>query len=81
MMKQVSHLQLDFDEFIEIVMMWHCSGDVPTDHTSTAEFIENHQFANFLISVRYWARCFGAEVPSTTEVVKTLHKLYACADR
>lgn len=75
-MKTTGYAAIDLQEFLEIVLMWHCSGDIPMDRKSTAEFIETDTFSEFLMSVKHWARRFGVKVPTTAEIVKTLYALY-----
>lgn len=76
MMKATTRSQIDLKEFLEIVIMWHCSGDIPMDRTSTVQFIEQPEFGEFLLSVQHWAQRFGVKRPTRTEIVKTLHQLY-----
>lgn len=76
MMKATTRSKIELTEFLEIVLMWHCSGDIPMDRTSTVAFIEDEHFAEFLMGVSHWARRFGVNEPSRTEIVKTLHQLY-----
>lgn len=75
-MKATTRSQIDLQEFLEIVLMWHCSGDIPMNRATTSEFIEDGHFGEFLMSVQHWARRFGVKSPSRTDVVKTLHQLY-----
>lgn len=76
MMKATVHATVDLKEFLEIVLMWHCAGNIPMNRQSTCEFIEDPFFAEFLQSVRYWAARFGVQEPSRSEVVRVLHELY-----
>ncbi len=76
MMKATSRTKIDLKEFLEIVLMWHCSGDIPMNRQTTSEFIEDSHFGEFLMSVQHWAKRFGVVNPSRTDIVKTLHQLY-----
>lgn len=76
-MKAVSTSNVELDEFLEIVIMWHCAGDIPMDRQQTVEFIERYEFADFLQSVQHWATTLGLAVPSRSAVVRALHTLYA----
>lgn len=75
-MKATTQSRVDLKDFLEIVLMWHCSGDIPMDRESTVRFIEQPHFAEFLMSINHWARRFGVKCPTRSEVVKTLHQLY-----
>lgn len=63
-------------KFLEIVIMWHTSGDIPMDRIATQEFIEDETFASFIDSVNMWSKQFGLTQPSRSDVVRTLHELY-----
>jgi hypothetical protein len=76
MMKAMTRSRVDLKEFLEIVLMWHCNGDIPMDRASTSAFIEDLHFGEFLMSVQHWATRFGVKQPTRTEIVQTLHKLY-----
>lgn len=76
MMKATTRSCVDLTEFLEIVLMWHCSGDIPMDRASTCSFIEDPHFGEFLMSVNHWARRFGVKHPTRSEIVKALHELY-----
>ena len=76
MMKATTRSKIDLKEFLEIVVMWHCSGDIPMNRQSTCEFIEDSHFGEFLMSVQHWATRFGVKHPTRTEIVQTLHNLY-----
>lgn len=67
---------LTLHKFLEFVIMWHCSGDVPFDRVATQEFIEDDMFVSFLDSVKTWCKLFGLEEPSKQDIVKALHSLY-----
>lgn len=75
-MTAIAPPRTDLYGFLEIVLMWHCHGDIPMNRISTCEFIENERFPEFLQSVQFWCKEFGLSIPSTTDVVKTLHTLY-----
>lgn len=75
-MKTTGLSDVTVDEFLEMVIMWHCAGDIPMDRVQTVEFIERHEFADFLQSVHFWAKRFGLEPPSRSAVVRSLHTLY-----
>lgn len=75
-MQATSTPTIDLDDFLELVIMWHCAGDIPMDMGQTIEFIERSEFTQFLESVDLWADKMGVQRPSRTEVVKTLHTLY-----
>lgn len=75
-MTAVSTPRTDLFGFLEIVLMWHCHGDIPMSRISTCEFIESDRFPDFLQSVHYWCTEFGLSIPCNTDVVKTLHLLY-----
>jgi hypothetical protein len=76
MMKAITRTELDLKEFLEIVLMWHCSGDIPMNRTTTCEFIEDAHFGEFMMSVQHWARRFGVTTPTRAEIVQMLHQLY-----
>lgn len=76
MMKATTRSNIHLEEFLEIVIMWHCSGDIPMNRQTTCEFIEDSHFGEFLMSVNHWAHRFGVSQPTRTEVVQMLHKLY-----
>lgn len=76
MMKATTRTKIDLKEFLEIVLMWHCSGDIPMNRVTTSEFIEDSHFGEFMMSVKHWAARFGVATPSRTEVVQVLHQLY-----
>jgi hypothetical protein len=76
MMKATTRSRVDLQEFLEIVLMWHCSGDIPMDRVATIEFIERLEFSEFLMSVQHWSSRFGVKPPSRSEIVRTLHQLY-----
>lgn len=76
-MKSVSTCDVTTAEFLEVVIMWHCAGDIPMDRVQTVEFIERPEFTDFLQSVHFWAKRFGVEPPSHSDVVRTLHRLYS----
>ena len=76
-MKAVSDPRLDLEQFLELVLMWHCSGDIPMNRVDTCEFIEcEDRFPNFLLSVQFMSNEFGLEQPTRPQIVQTLHKLY-----
>lgn len=75
-MKTVSTPTIQLQEFLELVIMWHCAGDIPMNRQQTAEFIECGYFAEFLRSVHHWADKLGVVVPQRADVIKTLHQLY-----
>lgn len=75
-MISVSQPTTDLESFLEIVLMWHCHGDIPMNRKRTVEFIEDEGFADFLQSVHHWCNEFGLSTPPRTDVVKTLHQLY-----
>lgn len=76
-MKAVSDPRLDLEQFLEVVIMWHTSGDVPMNRVDTTEFIEDEgRFANFLLSVQFMANEFGLEQPTRSQIVRTLYRLY-----
>lgn len=75
-MTSVAKPRTDLYSFLEIVLMWHCHGDIPMDRITTSEFIENDKFCEFQQSVRFWCKEFGLSQPSDTDIVKTLHLLY-----
>jgi hypothetical protein len=75
-MTAVSPPRADLYGFLEIVLMWHCHGNIPMTRISTCEFIEDSHFPEFLQSVLYWCKEFGLELPTRSDVVKTLHQLY-----
>lgn len=75
-MTSVAQPRTDLYSFLEIVLMWHCHGDIPMHRTRMVEFIEDEHFAEFQQSINFWCREFGLSVPSRTDVVKTLHQLY-----
>lgn len=66
----------ELSEFLELVLMWHKSGDVPMDRSSTVEFIEDGHFCEFEMSLQHWCKVFGFSVPRRADVVKALHTLY-----
>jgi hypothetical protein len=76
MMKATTRSKIELKEFVEIVLMWHCSGNIPMDRADTSAFIEDDHFGEFLMAVAHWAKRFGVTEPSRTDVVKTLHQLY-----
>ena len=63
-------------KFLEIVIMWHTSGDIPMDRVATQEFIEDETFVSFLDSVKTWSKLFGLTQPAKSDIVRTLHELY-----
>lgn len=75
-MKTVSKPSLELNQFVELVLMWFCSGDIPMNRISTQEFIEDDSFIVFFESVKTWSRTLGFECPSKPDVVKSLHGLY-----
>ena len=81
MMKATARTRLNLDEFLEIVLMWHCSGDIPMNRQTTCEFIEDSHFGEFHMSVRHWALRLGVEPPTRSEIVKGLHSLYPATAR
>lgn len=76
MMKAVSDPRTDLTQFLELVIMWHCAGDVPMNRVSTSKFIEDDNYPNFLQSVYFWCHEFGLEIPSHSSIVKALYELY-----
>jgi len=76
-MKAISDPRLDLEQFLELVLMWHCAGDIPMNRVDTSTFIEDDtRFPEFLLSVYFMCNEFGLEKPTTSEIVRTLHKLY-----
>ena len=75
-MKATTQANIDLKEFLELVIMWHCAGDIPMNRKTTSEFIEDSYFAEFLQSVSYWSHKLGLEKPSRSDIVRTLHLLY-----
>jgi hypothetical protein len=68
---------ISLEKFLEIVLMWHCNGDVPMDRISTQTFIEEDDgFEEFLYSIRACCIAFGLKEPPRREVVMAMHKLY-----
>ena len=63
-------------EFLELIIMWHCSGDIPMDRAATSTFIESDGFPDFVMSVHWWCRELGLVEPKTSEIVRDLHLLY-----
>lgn len=68
--------RVEIKDFVEIVLMWHCSGDIPMNRCDTARFIECVEFSDFLDSIDMWALRMGLRTPTRSDVVKTLHLLY-----
>lgn len=75
-MKIATQPRATLKEFLELVLMWHCSGDIPMDRVTTSIFIEDDHFAEFLMSVQHWCKEFGLTVPTRNDIVKTLYQLY-----
>jgi len=75
MMRVVSPVNLNVDEFLELVLMWHCAGDVPFDRSDTSAFIEDSHFGEFLMSVNHWALRMGVHPPTRSEIVKRLYTI------
>lgn len=75
-MKIATQPRTSLKEFLELVLMWHCNGDIPMDRVSTSNFIEDEHFAEFLMSVQHWCKEFGLAMPKRSDIVKTLHQLY-----
>lgn len=75
-MTAISPPRTDLYGFLELVLMWHCHGDIPMTRTSTCEFIEDDNFGEFLQSVQFWCKEFGLKIPTRSDVIKTLHLLY-----
>lgn len=76
-MKIAAQPRVELKHFLELVVMWHCNGDIPMDRVSTSEFIEDEErFPEFLMSVQHWAKEFGLVVPKRQDVVRLLHELY-----
>lgn len=67
--------EIDLQEFLEIVIMWHTSGDIPMTREATSEFIEDKNFSEFMTAVKHWSRKFGVRPPTQSAVVKTLYDL------
>ena len=76
-MAVVSDSNTELKEFIELVLMWHCAGDIPMDRASTCAFIEEENFPCFMTSLKEWCSKLGLAMPSRTQVVITLHTLYS----
>lgn len=81
MMKTNGHSRVDLSEFLEIVLMWHTSGDIPMDRHSMTEFIEDDHFSEFMMSVQHWCGRMGLIYPTKTAVVKMLYTLLTDAAR
>lgn len=75
-MISVAQPKTDLYSFLEIVLMWHCHGDIPMTRAQTCAFIEGDGFPEFLNSIQFWCKEFGLSLPTRTDVVKTLHLLY-----
>lgn len=75
MMNTKDYPRVTLRDFLEITIMWHCSGDIPMDRPSMTAFIESDQFAEYLMSVQYWCGQFGLEPPSKSSIVVTLYQL------
>lgn len=75
MMRAISHASISLNELLEIVLMWHTSGDIPMDRKSMTEFIEDSHFGEFIMSVNHWCGRMGLAHPSKANVVKTLYTL------
>jgi hypothetical protein len=75
-MKVADRPRITLYEFLELVLMWHCSGDIPMDRVSMCTFIEDEHFAEFLMSVQHWCGVLGLTIPDRSDVIKTLHQLY-----
>jgi len=63
-------------KFLELVIMWHCHGDIPMDRVAMQIFIEDDSFIVFQETVKTWCRSFGLTNPSKADIVRTLHDLY-----
>lgn len=78
MMKAIAQSRVDLQEFLEIVLMWHTSGDTPLTRPDMTAFIEAEHFGEFMMSTNHWASRFGVSPPSRASVVKTLYTLCSC---
>lgn len=67
---------ITLEKFLELVIMWHCHGDIPMNRVAMQEFIEDDSFIVFLESVKTWCRAFGLTNPPKSDVVRLLHLLY-----
>lgn len=76
-MKNVSKPSIELEQFVELVLMWFCSGDIPMNRVSTQEFIEDDSFIVFFESIKTWSNTLGVECPLKADVVRTLHSLYS----
>ena len=75
-MKTASKPTLELKQFIELVLMWFCSGDIPMNRVDTQLFIECDILLEFVNSVHTWCDSFGLDKPSNAEIIKTLHMLH-----
>ena len=77
LMKAISQPKTDLTRFLEIVLMWHKSGDVPMDRAAISVFIEDEEgFPIFLESVNFWCNKFGLCRPTRKDVVITLYGVH-----
>lgn len=76
-METISKPSLDLKQFIELVLMWFCSGDIPMSRVDTQLFIECEILLEFVASVHTWCESFGLRKPSKSEIIQTLHLLHA----
>lgn len=67
---------LSVKQFIELILMWFKSGDIPTNRIDTQQFIESDDFLVFLIYVDGWCNKLGLIPPAKSDIVKVLHSLY-----
>lgn len=67
---------IELVEFVDLVSMWHCAGNVPMDRQSMCEFIESDDMARLMDSISMWCTKLNVERPSKSQVVKIMHDLY-----
>lgn len=75
-MKTTSKPSLELKQFIELVLMWFCSGDIPMNRVDTQVFIECDVMLEFVTSVHDWCDSFGLSRPPKSEIIQTLHLLH-----
>lgn len=74
-MKAVATPHADLKSFLELVLVWHCFGDIPMTRVDTANFIESDAFERYLESINEWCGKLGLEVPARSLVVKQMYEL------
>lgn len=74
-MLAIAHPRIELRSFLELVILWHADGKVPSSQGEMQEFIDGDNFDDFLQAVYFWSNEFGLKTPHNIHIIRELYSL------